>query len=514
MAEIEGTSRMEPAEGEAAAWQRILLCISVANICFLRVWNAGPPYVDQWALTFLPQLFSRSHYLLLVVNEMLLGTAFWFWLRKAATGRPGSRAIGLIGGAVFYTLGSFAIRSLVGSGRRWLAMDAALIAIGAGLLFFRAKVWPVLRTVLLFGSVIAVVNAGAAVWMGVRTDRGQWGEIERPTVKKATSRAAGSGRVLLVVFDEWDQVLTFENRDKSLALRNFDAFRSEALYASHALQPGGSTTLSIPALTTGTTVESVDAEGPRAYRLKGKSGSMEWEQADNVFARANGMGVPVAIVGWYLPYCRLFGSEVSGCWNWPSLIPEADVFTGDAVDDWLTQWQLILEWNRYTIKDPGRPERRLILKAFAELHDTAIKVAADERYGFVYLHLRDTHSPYFYDRRTGTFMPRASATKDGYLSSLALADQTLGQIREAMLRTGTWDKTTIILTADHHLRIPALGGTNSRRVPLLIRMPGENGGLTVDHPFRTTVMKDLISELLAGHLPGPADVAEYLSHSE
>lgn len=73
-----------------------------------------------------------------------------------------------------------------------------------------------------------------------------------------------------------------------------------------------------------------------------------------------------------------------------------------------------------------------------------------------------------------------------YLGKIALVDQCIGQLIEAMRTRGTWDDTLVLFTADHGEMMGAHGFLTkgrfyeeSARVPLVIRWPGRvNAGRT------------------------------------
>jgi arylsulfatase A-like enzyme len=92
---------------------------------------------------------------------------------------------------------------------------------------------------------------------------------------------------------------------------------------------------------------------------------------------------------------------------------------------------------------------------------------------FLYLHYIDSHAPYTLAGKHGTLFER-------YLREIALVDDQLGRLRQFLLERRLWDKTTLIVSADHG---EAFGEHNTKyhartvyeevlRVPLIIRMPG------------------------------------------
>jgi arylsulfatase A-like enzyme len=66
-----------------------------------------------------------------------------------------------------------------------------------------------------------------------------------------------------------------------------------------------------------------------------------------------------------------------------------------------------------------------------------------------------------------------------YLGKMALVDDCVGRLVEAMKARGTWDNTLVIFTADHGEMMGAHGYLTkgrfyeeSVRVPLVLRWPG------------------------------------------
>jgi hypothetical protein len=389
----------------------------------------------------------------------------------------------------------------------------AVVGAAAALVYnkLRPRVALILRSLALMMFLPALLNICAAGWMLVRSDRSNWANSPGSALDK---KSASRRRVLFLLFDEWDDRLTFKERDKSLMLPQFDAFRREAVYASQVTQPGPHTAVSIPAIITGQAVDDTIIDGPKYFLIKTHTGTHQWQKMDNVFQDARRLGVNVAIVGWYIPYCRLFGESTAACWNAPGGLSFRGISMIEKgfLDDFTDQLRQVSEIGDFSPFGAPRAarERSEIVKTLGESLSAAKRAAADESYGFVYLHLPETHWPYYYDRRTGTFGPKNN-TADGYLSALALADKALGEIREAMQQSLVWDETTIVLTSDHQVRDKALGGNGNGHVPVLIHMPGQKDQITFDKPIRTPFLKDLITGVLDGSVTSAGDVLRVMS---
>lgn len=142
---------------------------------------------------------------------------------------------------------------------------------------------------------------------------------------------------------------------------------------------------------------------------------------------------------------------------------------------------------------------------------------------FAYLHFREPHSPYDppppFDTQFGLDGPIPKALRREqqwitdvnqgrrqltpaelahlvrlYDGNLAVADQEVGRLRQALERAGLWQKTIVIVAADHGeaLREHGFIGHNVQlydetvHVPLIVRLPGGPAGL------RLTALVDLL----------------------
>jgi arylsulfatase A-like enzyme len=127
------------------------------------------------------------------------------------------------------------------------------------------------------------------------------------------------------------------------------------------------------------------------------------------------------------------------------------------------------------------------------------------------------HPPAFYSRRKGELTAHGPVS---YLDNVALADRTLGDLRQAMERAGVWDRTALVVTADHGWRRgywhnggdwtaedEALDRGDPLRVPFLVKMPGQTAGYAHDRDFQTVTTRAIVTGVLTGEIAGPAQLA-------
>ena len=92
-----------------------------------------------------------------------------------------------------------------------------------------------------------------------------------------------------------------------------------------------------------------------------------------------------------------------------------------------------------------------------------------------------------------------------------------------MEREGLWETSTVIVTSDHWWRAihrgdwglneeeqAVFGDGPDRRVPVLIKLPGQRRETRYEHPFNTVLLHDLVLEIFADRIVSPRDVGAWL----
>jgi hypothetical protein len=127
---------------------------------------------------------------------------------------------------------------------------------------------------------------------------------------------------------------------------------------------------------------------------------------------------------------------------------------------------------------------------------------------FLYMHWLDAHDPYNAAGKEGSDFER-------YLREVELVDRSLGKLIDGLKKQGMWDRTVLVVSADHGEAlgdhgIPHHGGgiyESLVRVPLLIRVPGVRAR-RVDTPVTTLDIAPTLLDLLGQPTPG-----EYMGQS-
>ncbi|HEV7681155.1 MAG TPA: sulfatase-like hydrolase/transferase [Pyrinomonadaceae bacterium] len=336
-------------------------------------------------------------------------------------------------------------------------------------------------------------------------------------------------RVLWVIFDEMSADVAFQHRPVALRMPEFDRFQSVALSATNAYPPAGRTLQSIPALLTGRLVADVKPAGPEELLLTfpSQNESVGWSQQPDILTTARKAGLNAALVGWYHPYCRIIGDRLTSCfWQPASQVTTPEKFS--VARALLLQNSDLLRLVPFTaaVRQRLQPQetdfRAAHLTDYLALADRAAQLAANPEINLAFVHLPVPHPPYIYDRNRGVWDTTGPLS---YLDNLALADLTLGKLRQAMERNGTWDNTTIVISSDHwwrteywDIRKPIWSSADdsfraegaNHRIPFLVKLAGQKTSVMYDASFNTVLTHDLVLDILSGKVAAPEGLTGWL----
>lgn len=501
----------------------LAVALSLANLCYLRLWSELLTYTrgDAYEMQRPP---ARAEYFAVMANVLLVGLLSWGAIRLVRRSRSELvHRAARWGFFLFLLLPANAIRSVLAEHFTYLksplfdligTRGVALLALGlAGAALFLIWRWPRGLAAALSGALLAVsplvpMTFAQAAWKIARWDDSAF--LDQPHAPWLAG-AKTSPRVLWVIFDEWDQRLTFPERAAGLNLPEIDRFRAQSLYADNAYSPGPETPVSMPALLTGRMIRDVDRAGPSRLLLEYADGSKPepWARQPNIFSEARAAGFNTALVGWFHPYCRVISWGLSACWAWPMSRQHNSLGSG-FFEVLPNQTRSLFETELLSVFGRSLPTVAHA-RTYREMLDRAERVAAGGQYGLTLLHLPVPHAPHSFNRRTGRFDLGNSPVK-GYLDSLVLTDRTLGELRRAMEAAGVWDNTTILLSADHSFRAStALDGKKDHRIPFLLKLAGHGEGVAIREPFNTLLTKDLILAVLRGEISTPRQAGAWLA---
>ncbi len=519
----------------------LLVCLSLFNLLLLRIWaQLLPAVVNPANLYYMEEAPHRIHYLLVLsslVAAAALATVFAAWARRSRLQWPRAMARGALVALALAALNSVASQlppeifgSLPGSGGSevgalfGIAAAATLVA----MLWLRPNwVYSAIEVFAIVGLPFLLMTVGQAIWTFAGHEPGRFAGgvlTSDPPAAFLPSRQPGAPRVVWIVFDELDQRALFTARHPGLELPEFDRLRAESFVALNAFAPARGTRRSIASMLLGRQVSWALPSGPSTLPCAIEGGGEEaavddcWTQHPNLFERVRESGANVGVSGWYHPYCRLFADSLTAC-TWAGLPYWNSPRVRDSFDQ---QWHEVVKplplanrWLR-----PGSRIRDAHRDAFERILAAALEMAPDPDLGLAMLHFPVPHHPDIYDpeRRALSATDRRS-----YFDNLALADRTLGEVRDVMEAAGLWDESIVIVTSDHWWRAIHRGDWGltpeeelvfadeiNRRVPFLLKLAKQREASVYPRAFNTLLVHDLILDLLMGGGTSPAAVAAWL----
>jgi hypothetical protein len=272
-------------------------------------------------------------------------------------------------------------------------------------------------------------------------------------------------------------------------LPNFDRFATSSARFTNATPPAIQTLVSVPSLVDGVAYSAAFPTAPNLLMLRDGAGDLSpWGSRPNVFTDAQALGGRSAVIGWYLPYGRIFRNIVDYS-QWAPFSPEG--FLGQGLGLWstvFTHLKGILPVYRKTLH--GEIEQ--------QLEKGLERVITDPDFSLCFLHLPAPHLPTL---GGGNFPSNALTYFNdvrAYFDNLKEADRVLGQCLDAIENSSVASNTTIIVSSDHPWRTSELFDRKSDpRVPFMLRFPHQTIGYDKGGSMQTVETRGLIRGILA-----------------
>lgn len=529
-------------EGSVAQRRGILrhlfAALSLANLIFYPVWQEALHYANEY---YYDAPAADRAILAAAIDVLLLAAVLW----------AGSQVAGRFNGSLLHRLARAAflaalliplnhirtnLDDAVGDGPVGLAGKAAIILAALGIL---AGIWLTLRgserpsraaqiALLIFLPYVAMTfGQGAWVVLGGRDSLYEPVALAQP-LETTAATAAGRPRVLWLIFDQLDQELTFEARPADVELPAVDALRDESFSADQAFAPAGWTIVSIPALLTGRLVARAEPTSANTLwlRFADQDEPERWGSQPNVFSRARERRLNTALVGNYHPYCRILSGYLVSCYSvsYRQGVPEP---CGSVVCEGVRHvvglvYRLPLmdrlpvirrgyqAWN----EAPADEEAKAGALRYENIHARALALAADPAIDLVFAHYPVPHGPNVFNRQADRFL-QPGETADRF-DNMVLADHALAELRHALVESGLWDRTAVIVSADHGekdiaaLALDMQGNRIDRRVPFIVKLPFRNAPVRYGEEMNTIVTQDLILALFDGAISDEAGLSRWI----
>jgi hypothetical protein len=388
----------------------------------------------------------------------------------------------------------------------WFYVGIVCSAVAVSVLYFSPRVWSFAKPMLCGGA--------AVVWLGCA-----WKLVQMPeplphshlgAVRLLNTHEVGPGNpVVWIILDEWDYDLTYLRTDGKI-FPEFERLRGQSVFLQNVRAAGKATLLAIPSLLMGQTVREYRPSNPSAARFVSTAASETFPNAGTIFDTAAKFGYHSQIVGWYHPYCRMFGTLVESCW-WddlmlPALRPgrpladRAGAFLRDSIE-----LEIV----------PGGKPSNTIVKHLARVNPMVMQAslaASQSGRAFSFLHLPLPHGPFFRLEADGRITALASDVA-GYQFGLDAADRAIGKIRTAMEAAGTWDTALVVVSSDHPYRYQFGGGYGNGHIPMMIKFPHQSTPVVYSHTFQAVETRRLIEDFMQGNVGTPERAVAWMDHA-
>ena len=345
-------------------------------------------------------------------------------------------------------------------------------------------------------------------------------------------------RVVWIIFDELDYRVPFEI--KPIELPEFERLKSESLSATNAQSPAWATVDSVASLLTGKKVVKSEPLGKAELILEFSDQKFgKFSQEGNVLFDVKQLNGNVSVLGWYHPYCRVFGKILSVCkWEGEKFsrnlsLPET---MREKFEELAKQIPSAFRFDALPATNPLTNENKHVFReadfepaAIAAAHRQRLaevtQIAADPNTDLVFFHLPLPHAPVQYNRFTKEF----TAERQDYINNLALTDIVLGEIRKSMEEANLWDDSTVIVSSDHQWRVNTwkeqtkaaklaltdndlelTQGVEDPRIPFFVKLKNQKESIVYDKRMNTLISRELILAIMKGEISSPADLKNRL----
>lgn len=485
----------------------LIVSLSIANLCYMRLWDALLYHPERHYLAATP---DRALDYIAALGGLLVVTLIIYSVIRVLWHNPNRalRAAAMLLILVFFIFPADFVRRSSGwefeamkGGLRYLVIGAIAAAFVACALIFRQRFY----AVLFWCAGILFPYAAINIWQTVAaTLRANDDSLEHSYEAMRFPESARGRRIVWVLFDEWDQTVLNEKRPPGLHLPHLDTLRRQAVVATQAFAPAGSTRLSIPALLSGEVITSALMEGGGTLKVKpaGATTFRSFRELPSVVDDAAALGKNFSALGWYHPYGRLFASDANAATKSYGF-PAFQAFRKDDLFSAVAAQLLFLGWPMYG--------RRSSIELYEEMHAEALRCVADPNRNIIFLHYGIPHPPGIFNAQTGKFSAWPRSEIDGYIDNLALVDRTLGELLSAIDRAGLRNSTNLVLTSDHWWRGAPWAVTHAPNpVPLIIQAAGDHTGFVFNGPVLTTCLRELVRGVLADEVTSNAKITEFL----
>lgn len=502
----------QPCSGQAPTrnrWKDLALAWSLATLCLANVWFPLLYSGNRGYFSKLP--INWPTILAFLTNLAGLTLGIWLLCRFLGARRsPRWRFVAHVGLMIaMLPLVDFLRAELLLIKDSTLLKPAVAGPVLAGIvamLWFRRQVAGALQGLLLIMTPLAMLVLIRTALLCVSLSDAPAQQAALPEPVPLTDPRPGP-RVLWLIFDEMDYRLIFEKPLPGLSMPALHALTREAIQLTNATPPGDATLVSIPALTIGRALEKTKVASASELLLMEPDSKepLLWTRQESVFGAARRLGFRTAVVGWYHPYSRIFAGDLDYCF-WEPMAFSQHL---RAEDYWTALFAQAASLGRTVYV------RHKFGQMCETVMDQASRIATNSSFGLTMLHVPPPHLPGVYNAATGKmrFIPVRRTV--GYPNNLMWADRFLGQVCDSLRASGEWEDIWLIVTSDHSWRdSKVVDGVRDKRVPFLVKAPGENAPRVCGTQFSTLKTSELVLQVLRGQIQTQAEALKWIMCSD
>lgn len=326
--------------------------------------------------------------------------------------------------------------------------------------------------------------------------------------------------VVIVVFDEWSWFRVAPDGNPSPEFANLRRLADRAMLVSEARSPSDQTAISMPRFLYQERGEIIIGNGVAWWDVAGVRRPAP--DVPDIFDRARELGYRTQLLSFGLPYRALLGPDAPDRILTLSLSSKGRTWAEEVLKrgmNNLGSWTdpvSKLVWEPYSIslyaenwRHVTQSLRLVTLKALGEEPDNTLIVS----------HFPVPHYPFIWNPDGSYRGPlagsRSTGDPEGYERNLRYADRILGEILDTLERSGRLDRSLLIVTSDHSWRkepnARLLARPDAlRRVPLLIKWPGQTRPMVSDQQFCTMGIGPVLEAVLTASPAGPPELTDSL----
>jgi hypothetical protein len=367
--------------------------------------------------------------------------------------------------------------------------------------------WPAafgrfVRRVLVLVSPVSLVVL-VTLMLSARTNTAV--QIDHAPADAASDRACAP--VLALLFDELSFYYVYDEDDHIRPeLQALSRFGSQATHYLAVAAPGRETLDALPSFLAARRVREIEVRDVGVMERGAESELLPFDagRPDGLFGTARALGFTTEIGGYYLAYCDLLAGVVDVCRSrsFYNVSSPGDFSIADPVSTTVVLWPRQSPFG--LLKHPAfaRHQREMV----EELTAFARRPIRQTPPTFRFVHFSIPHLPFVFDAEgfDPPFDPLMTVPDDAYARQVEYVDRLFGELMDGLRSEGTFDKTTVVVLADHGYRF---GGRerDPLQIPFIVKQTGQQQRAEVRADRQgATLFRDILADACGSPPPAAA----------